>query len=64
MENPLRAAVTRWWSSLRRWRSRMASDEGMNNQTTTDRDAARARFWAELRAGQREAEAYSARRRS
>jgi hypothetical protein len=42
----------------------MVTDEGENNQPTTNRDAARAQFWAELRAGQREAEAYSARRRS
>lgn len=64
MQNPLREVWVRLWSSLRRRRSRMVAGEVKNDRPTIDRDAARAQFWADLRAGQREAEAYSARRRS
>jgi hypothetical protein len=56
MQEYLRRGTARWWGWLRRQRDRWAA------QTAQDAEAgrwieARARFWNDLREGQREAEA-------
>jgi hypothetical protein len=58
MQNRLREALARLWTSLWRRRGPLA--------VKTEHEhggAARARFWTEFREGQREAEAHSSRRR-
>ena len=64
------AALTRMWRSLRRiversWRLLGAYFRPVSSEDGESRHrvGARARFWAELREGQREAEAHSEKRR-
>jgi hypothetical protein len=64
MHIPLRETLEHLWASLWRSRGRGVADERNDDQRGRDRNAARSRFWTELREGQREAEARSARLRS
>ena len=64
------AALTRMWRSLRRvversWRLLVAYFRHVSSEDGESRHrvGARARFWAELREGQREAQAHSEKRR-
>ena len=60
MLRPVRRVVERWWRLLGAYfRPIVSSEEGESRH----RVGARARFWAELREGQREAEAHSEKRR-
>jgi len=58
MHSRLRQALARSWRSL--WR-READPSAANKEQGERWAEARARFWAELHAGQREAEAHRAR---
>jgi hypothetical protein len=57
MQNLLRAALKRLWKSLSGARGPVASET--EHHAGDARAEARHRFWTELRAGQREAEAHS-----
>ena len=59
MWRPLRRVVERMWRRLGAYFRPISSEDGESRH----RAGARARFWAELRAGQREAEAHSEKRR-
>jgi hypothetical protein len=59
MRNPFGEALARLWTSLRRRRAPVAARK-VEEQAGGGRVAARARFWAEFREGQREAEALRA----
>jgi len=59
MQNRLREALARLWTSLWRRRGPLA----VKRPHEQGGGSARARFWTEFREGQREAEAHSSRRR-
>ena len=61
MQNRLREALQHLWTSL--WRRRGPIAVETEHGEGGGRSEARARFWAEFRAGQREAEARSSRPR-
>jgi len=61
MQNRLREALRHLWTSL--WKRRGPIAVKTEREDGGGRPEARARFWAEFRAGQREAEARSSRPR-
>ena len=64
MHIPLRERLRHLWKSLQRWRARAVLEKRKEDHGGHDQNAARSRFWTELREGQREAEARSGGSRS
>jgi hypothetical protein len=60
----LRATLDRLWAWVWPSHGRVVPGERKDRERVRDRDAARSRFWIDLREGQREAEARGARLRS
>jgi len=63
VHNRLRKTLEHLWASLWRSRGRAVAEERKGDQGIADWNAARSRFWTDLREGQREADARSARLR-